>query len=113
MIDALGQDLRCTLRQLRKSRAFTAVVVVTLALGIGANTAIFSIVEGVVLARLPYFEPDRLVMIWESNPRFPRVWNSYPNFQDWQRSTSGAQQGVRNSLSTRGESRPFGEATIY
>ena len=54
-----GQDLRCALRQLYKSRAFTAVAVVTLPLGVGANTAIFSIVEGVVLARLPYFEPDR------------------------------------------------------
>ena len=92
MIDALGQDLRYALRQLRKSRAFTTVAVVTLALGIGANTAIFSIVEGVVLARLPYFEPDRLTMIWESNPRFPRVWNSYPNFQDWERSTRSFQQ---------------------
>ena len=92
MIDTLGQDLRCALRQLRKSRAFTAVAVVTLALGIGANTAIFSIVEGVVLARLPYFEPDRLVMIWGSNPRFPRVWTSYPNFQDWQRTTHSFQQ---------------------
>src|ERR1700751_3917381 len=92
MIDALGQDLRYALRQLRKSRAFTTVAVVTLALGIGANTAIFSIVEGVILARLPYFEPDRLVMVWENNPRFPRVWNSYPNFQDWQRSARSFQQ---------------------
>ena len=68
------------------------MAVVTLALGIGANTAIFSVVEGVVLAPLPYFEPDRLVMVWESNPRFPRVWNSYPNFQDWQRSARSFEQ---------------------
>ena len=92
MIDAFVQDFRYAVRQLRNSRGFTIVAVVTLALGIGANTAIFSIVEGVVLARLPYFQSDRLVMIWESNPHFPRVWNSYPNFQDWQRSAHSFQQ---------------------
>lgn len=92
MIVALGQDLRYALRQCRKSPGFTAVATLTLALGIGANTAIFSVVEGVVLAPLPYFEPDRLVMVWENNPRFPRVWDSYPNFQDWQRSARSFQQ---------------------
>ena len=92
MIAGLSQDLRYALRQLRKSPGFSAVAVATLALGIGANTAIFSVVEGVVLAPLPYFEPDRLVMVWENNPRFPRVWDSYPNFQDWQRSARSFQQ---------------------
>jgi predicted permease len=92
MIAALGQDLRYALRQLRKSPGFTTVAVVTLALGIGANTAIFSVVEGVVLAPLHYREPDQLVMVWENNPRFPRVWDSYPNFQDWQRSARSFQQ---------------------
>src|ERR1700734_189849 len=92
MIASLGQDLRYALRQLRKSPGFTAVSVFTLALGIGANTAIFSVVEGVVLAPLHYREPDLLVMVWGNNPRFPRVWNSYPNFQDWQRSTRSFQQ---------------------
>ena len=88
----LAQDLRYALRKLRKSPGFTAVAVITLALGIGANTAIFSILEGVVLAPLPYFQPDRLVIVWENNPRFPRVWNSYPNFLDWQRSAHSFQQ---------------------
>ena len=92
MIASLGQDLRYALRQLRKSPGFTAVSVFTLALGIGANTAIFSVVEGVVLAPLHYREPDRLVMVWENNPRFPRVWDSYPNFQDWQRNAGSFQQ---------------------
>jgi putative ABC transport system permease protein len=94
MIAALGQDLRYALRQFRKSTGFTAVAIITLALGIGANTAIFTVVEGVVLAPLPYFESDRLVMVWENNPRFPRVWDSYPNFQDWQRSARSFQQMV-------------------
>ena len=92
MIASLGQDLRYALRQLRKSPGFTTVAVLTLALGIGANTALFSIVDGVVLAPLPYFQPDRLVIVWENNPRFPRVWNSYPNFLDWQRRAHSFQQ---------------------
>src|SRR5580700_4262797 len=85
-------DLRYALRQLRRNPGFTFVAVLTLALGIGVNTGIFSVVEGVLLAPLRYFEPDRLVMVWENNPRFPRVWDSYPNFQDWQRSARSFQQ---------------------
>ena len=88
----LIQDLRFGLRMLRKSPAFTAVAVFTLGLGIGANTAMFSVMQGVVLAPLQYVNPDRLVMIWENNPRFPRTWVSYPNFQDWQRSARSLQQ---------------------
>jgi predicted permease len=88
----LIQDLRFGLRMLRKSPGFTAVAVLTLGLGIGANTAMFSVMQGVVLAPLQYVNPDRLVMIWENNPRFPRTWVSYPNFRDWQRSARSLQQ---------------------
>jgi len=91
-IEALWQDLRFGVRVLRKNPGFAAVAVLTLALGIGANTAMFSVVEGVLLAPLQYFHPDRLVMVWENNPRFPRVWVSYPNFRDWQHSAHSFQQ---------------------
>jgi putative ABC transport system permease protein len=85
-------DCRYALRQLRKNPGFTAVVVVTLALGIGANTAMFTVLQSVVLAPLRYFQPDRLVMVWENNPRLPRVFVSYPNFLDWQRSAHSFRQ---------------------
>jgi predicted permease len=92
--ETLWQDLRYGLRMLLKNPGFTAVAVITLALGIGANTAIFSVVEGVMLAPLPYAQPERLVAIWESNPHFSHVWISYPNFRDWQRNAGSFQQMV-------------------
>jgi len=91
-METLWQDLKYGIRMLARSPGFTAVAVLTLALGIGANTSMFSVVEGAVLAPLPYFQPDRLVAVWENNPRFPRVWVSYPNFQDWQHSARSFQQ---------------------
>jgi predicted permease len=84
-LEHLLQDVRFGARTLRKNRGFTILAVFTVALGIGANTAMFSVMENVVLAPLRFFQPDRLVAVWESNPRFPRVWISYPNFLDRQR----------------------------
>ena len=91
-IDDFLLDVRYCLRTLAKNPGFTAVAVLTLALGIGANASIFSVVHGVLLAPLPYSEPDRLAMVWENNPRFQRVWASYPNFRDWQRSARSFRQ---------------------
>jgi predicted permease len=84
-MESIWADVRYGARMLRKSPGFTVVAVLTLALGIGANTAIFSVVQGVLLAQLPYTEPDRLVIVMESNLLFPQDAISYPNFQDWQR----------------------------
>ncbi|HJR61894.1 MAG TPA: ABC transporter permease [Vicinamibacterales bacterium] len=84
-LESLWLDLRYGARTLRRSPGFTAVAAITLALGAGATTAIFTIVNAVVLRPLPFTEPDRLVRFWESNPEkgFPTFSVSQPNFLDW------------------------------
>jgi putative ABC transport system permease protein len=84
-LERLWHDVRYAGRALRRSPGFTAVAVLTLALGVGVNTAIFSVVNAVMLRPLPFSHPDRLVRIYESNPErgWPEFSASDPNFLDW------------------------------
>src|SRR2546423_14907171 len=84
LLEAFGQDLRFTLRSLRHNLGFALLAVVVMALGIGANTAVFSVVNGVLLKPLAYRDPDRIVTLttaWKGGAKLRLV--TLPDFQDW------------------------------
>src|ERR1700751_6420748 len=82
-MNGLGQDLRYAVRQLRRNPGWTMVAIVTLALGIGATPAIFSVVYGVLLRPLPYADSGRIVSVFEIQPKGGRNRLADPNFEDF------------------------------
>jgi predicted permease len=84
-LERLIEDLRFGMCMMAKSPGFAAVAILTLALGIGANTALFSVVNGVLLSPLPFPQPDQLLTVHESKPNFDSGSISFPNFRDWRR----------------------------
>src|SRR5712692_2431926 len=98
-MDSFFRDLRYSVRKLIKSPAFTAVAILALALGIGANTAIFSVVNSVLFHPLPYSDPGRLVQLWEASSKKARneIPASYPNFADWRDQNHAFEQVVAYS----------------
>ena len=84
-LDELGQDIRYAVRVIRRNPGFGVAAALTFALGIGASTAIFSVVHGVLLRPLPYADPDQLIVLWESQPARGNDRNvvSVPNFEAW------------------------------
>jgi len=109
-MQTLLQDLKYGVRMLAKSPGFTIIAVLTLALGIGANTAIFSVINATLLARLPYSQPDHIVMVWEHQPLhgFPHNSVSPGNFLHWQDANTVFEQmaafvDIRADLTGTGE----------
>ncbi len=107
-MNGLLQEMHRAVRQFRKAPGITAVVIVTIALGVGANTALFSVVNGVLLNPLPYPQPEQLVTLHESKPNFDQGSISYPNFRDWRKdnhtfSAMAISRGYAFSLTGAGE----------
>ena len=97
---SLSQDVRFALRLMRRNLGFSAIAIITLALGIGANTAVYSLLDAVLLHPLPYPEPDRLFMLWTVEGKSQRGHNtSYPDFDEWRKARSFEAMGAFHGAS--------------
>ena len=118
-METIFQDVRYGLRMLRRKPGFTLVAVLTLALGIGANTAIFSVIQNVLLRPLPFSQPEHLVQIWNSYlPAFPQLGVSPGDYQDWHReqrslSAMGGFTELTTGFNLTGEGEPQRVETRY
>jgi predicted permease len=106
----MWSDIQYALRNIAKKPLFYSVVILTLALGIGANAAIFTVVNGVLLQPLPYPHAERLMMVWTHNPRqgFDKDVGTFPNFEDWRRASQSFERmsgyfGASLTLTGRGD----------
>jgi len=105
-LESIWGDVKYALRQLRKSPGFAVTAVLTLALGIGANTAVFSVVDAVLLRPLPYKNPDRLVVVWQTDAahRGTGAWfDTYREFEEWQRTSRSFEEIAALSWATGGK----------
>ncbi|HEY3930560.1 MAG TPA: ABC transporter permease [Candidatus Koribacter sp.] len=105
---SIQQDLQYAVRQIKRNKTFSVVAVLTLALGIGANTAMFSVIYGVLLKPLPFRDPSHIVLISERAARFPILSASFQNYRDWKAQSHsfeqfGAVRPVTTSLTGAGE----------
>src|SRR5512133_2133742 len=99
-MDTILRDLRYAARRLRRTPGFTLVAVLSLALGIGANTAAFSLVNAILLRKPPLARPEELAEIHSSTPSFPFNVFSYPDYEDFLRATGDVFSGVAASQLT-------------
>jgi len=106
--DLLRQDLRYTARTLRRAPGFAATVLLVVALGVGANTAAFTVTDFVLVRPLPFREPERLVKVWENRPGYPLMEPSPANYRDWKRMSTafesmGAFSGIAVNMLGQGD----------
>jgi len=109
VVDQIFQDLRNSTRILRNSPGFACATILTLAIGIGANTAIFSVVNGLLLKPLPFENPDRLVEVFATDAQGQRQYDSQPDLDDWRslaHSFSGLASWVPQSVNLTGLEQP-------